>query len=147
MALRALLSLPGHIIKLFYGVAAVGLAGALALGWSSDGVDGRASSIGAATATQEPRAQNFTQVLTRPEPRAFIVLVASEEQASRVRAEVGNVGEYYGQSNLAAPSIFLVARTPQEASLVRTLLTGDQTRFLIDLLPQQEVVAVRTSTP
>ena len=131
MELPALLGLPVHCLKLFYGVAAVGLAGAVALTASG----GAAERQRPTTAAFQPMAARDVLPDVTQRPRAFIVLVASDEQTVRVREQLGNVGEYYAVSDVAAPPTFLVVRTPQEAALARKLLAGDPSRLLIDLTP------------
>ena len=67
---------------------------------------------------------------SRPQagPSRIVVMVLSEEQASRIRSDVGDIGGYLG----GAPSSFLIVESAREAEIVRTLLKGDTGRLLID---------------
>ena len=112
---RQLLSLPWHCVKLFYGVAAVGLAGVLSL-TANGAAEGQRP---VTTVSQPPIARDVVSNVTAHRPSSFIVLVASEEQASRIRSDLGTIHDDYGLGYVDAPLTFVVARTPQEADVAR----------------------------
>jgi hypothetical protein len=122
--LHPALSMLSRAVRVSFGIAAIGLAGAIALVASEQpGRAGSAPQHGGRTQIAEP-----TQRRPQAGPSSVVVIVRSEEHASRVRADVGDIGGYLG----GVPSSFLVVETDREAEIVRVLLKDDRDRLLID---------------
>ena len=111
-------------LGLYYGVAVIGLAAALALVASEQ--PGRAGS--APLPGERPHIEERLQRRTQAGPSSIVVLVRSEEQAARVRADAGDIGGYLG----GVPASFLVVESAREAEIVRVLLKDERDRLLID---------------
>jgi hypothetical protein len=122
--LRRALGVLTRAVALFYGVGAIGLAGAITLV--------AAQQPGPAGSPSRPAGRQVMEERLQPRtlagPLDVIVMVRSDEQASSLSRDVGHISGYLG----GVPSSIVVVESAREAELVRVLLKNDRNRLLID---------------
>ena len=104
-----------RLSKLLYGVAAIGLAAALAITWSAS-----------ADAVMKPAGQHQSAPLAVPDRPPvvatdfpFYYLVPSEAAESMLRSQQGAAADYFGSGRPTSPIVFIVVDTPSRAATLQ----------------------------